>query len=30
MDRAGAEELKLGCWKMPELRSDGGRDARAW
>lgn len=30
MDKAGAEELKLGCWKMAELRSGGGRDARVW
>jgi hypothetical protein len=30
VDKAGAEELKLGCWKMAELRSGGGRDARAW
>ena len=28
MDKVGAEELKLGCWKMVELRSDGNRDAR--
>lgn len=30
MDKVGAEELKLGCWKMAELRSGGGTDARAW
>jgi hypothetical protein len=29
VDKVGAEELKLGCWKMAELRSGGGRDARA-
>ena len=28
MDKVGAEELKLGCWKMAELRSGG--DARVW
>ena len=30
MDKAGAEELKLGCWKMAELRSGIGEEARAW
>jgi hypothetical protein len=28
VDKVGAEELKLGCWKMAELRSGGGTDAR--
>jgi hypothetical protein len=30
VDKVGAEELKLGCWKMVELRSDGGMDTRVW
>jgi len=28
VDKVGAEELKLGCWKMAELRSGAG--ARVW
>ena len=31
VDNVGAEELKLGCWKIAEPRSGGcGRGARAW